>query len=320
MSELLSPRILVTGATGFIGTHLCRLLIKQGKTVRATTRGFSGLVEGVDYRTGDLHDESFVRSSLEGIDCIIHLAGRAHVLDKKNDALSLYRKTNHDLTIQLAKQAVSCGIKRFIFLSSIGVNGKLTKSGRFNEACAADPSADYAVSKFEDETSLKDLLRSESMEWVIVRPPLVYGADAPGNFKTLLRVVHRGLPSPFMWVNNSRSIVSIDNLSHFISIAVDHPDASREVFLVSDDSDISTDDMLSALSVGMQRRFLRVPVPEAMLRFAAAVLGKKELYTQLCGSLIVDCSKAKGLGYRPHSDTYSALVDVGQKYAARISR
>lgn len=319
MSESSNSKVLVTGATGFIGTHLCRLLIQQGKSVRATTRGLEGVVEGVDYRNGDLYDEDFVRTSLEGVDCIIHLAGRAHVLDKRNDALSLYRKTNHDLTIQLAKQAINCGVKRFIFLSSIGVNGKFTKDGRFSERCAPDPSADYAISKFEAENSLQELLKSEMMEWVIIRPPLVYGADAPGNFKTLLKVVNKGLPSPFMWVRNARSIVSIDNLSHFISITIDHPKACREVFLVSDDADISTHDMLSALSCGMRRRFLRVPVPEFVLSLISALFGKKELYTQLCGSLTVDCSKAKALGYQPYSDTYSALTEVGRQYAA-ISR
>lgn len=315
-----SSKVLITGATGFIGRHLCRLLVDQGMSVRAVTRGPTGCVEGVEYRRGDLHDEHFLRASLEGIDCVVHLAGRAHILNKKNDASILYRQTNHDLTLRVAKRALSCGVKRFVFLSTIGVNGKTTVHKRFDEVCAVNPLADYAISKYDAEVSLQGLLASESMDWVIIRPPLVYGADAPGNFKTLLRVVHRGLPSPFMLVKNARSIISVDNLNRFIAMTVESPDASRQVFLVSDGADISTHEMLRALSRGMERRFLSVPIPGFILGIASALIGKQELYTQLCGSLTVDCSKAQALGYQPHSDTYSALVEVGKTYASAVHR
>jgi nucleoside-diphosphate-sugar epimerase len=313
--ESRTMRILVTGATGFIGTRLCQLLVTQGHAVRGVSRGGAGAVEGVDYRVADFADPVSIRGSLEGIDCIVHLAGRAHVLNKQSDSVDLYRSVNRDATLQLARMAMDAGVKRLVFISSIGVNGNETFGQPFTETSPANPHADYARSKLEAEVGLRELLQTADMEWVIVRPPLVYGADAPGNFRTLLKVVDKGIPNPFGGVRNVRSIVSVDNLASLISLAAQHPDAAGQLFLAAEGSEVSTHQILGALAQGMQRRQWSLPVPQALLRTSLKLMGKGDVYTQLCGSLAVDCSKARQmLGYQPDTDTLRSLMEVGRQY------
>lgn len=316
-SESKPMRILVTGATGFIGTRLCKLLVSQGHAVRGLSRGGRGTVPGVDYRAADLTDPSSIKESLVAVDCIVHLAGRAHVLSKQGDSMALYRAVNCDATLQLARMAAQAEVKRFVFISSIGVNGNQSGSQRFTEASPAQPAADYARSKLEAEIGLRELLQSTDTQWVIIRPPLVYGADAPGNFRTLLKVVDKGIPSPFPLVPNARSIVSVENLAALIALAAQHPDAAGQLFLASDGSDVSTHQILGALAQGMQAPKWSIPVPHSVLALCLKLLGKGDVYTQLCGSLTVDCSKARQiLGYQPTADTLQSLVEVGRQYRA----
>lgn len=312
-------RILVTGATGFIGSRLCELLVSEGHEVHGVSRSGGGSVAGVDYQAKDFTDAQSISESLHGIDCVVHLAGRAHVLNKQGDAPELYRAINRDATLQLARLAVEAGVKRLVFVSSIGVNGNQSAQQRFTEDSEPAPAADYARSKLQAEEGLKALLQASDMQLVIIRPPLVYGADAPGNFSTLLKVVDKGIPSPFALVRNARSIISVDNLALLISLAAHHPQAAGELFLASDGSDVSTDQMLGALAHGMQRRRWSIPVPQFVLAALLKLAGKGDLYTQLCGSLTVDSGKARRvLGYRPDTDTLQSLVRVGRQY--RLSR
>lgn len=312
-------RILVTGATGFIGTRLCELLIDQGHEVRGISRSGSGAVAGVDYQANDFTHAHSTSESLRDIDCVIHLAGRAHVLNKRNDETALYRVVNCDATVQFAREALEAGVKRFVFISSIGANGNQSARQRFTEDSIPAPVAEYARSKLEAEEGLKALLQTSDMQLVIIRPPLVYGADAPGNFRTLLKVVDKGIPSPFALVRNARSLISVDNLALLIALAAQHPDAGGQVFLASDGSDVSTDQILAALAEGMGRRAWSIPVPQFLLAALLKLTGKGDLYTQLCGSLTVDSAKARQmLGYQPDIDTLRSLVRVGREY--RLSR
>jgi nucleoside-diphosphate-sugar epimerase len=311
-------RILVTGATGFIGTRLCELLISQGHTVIGVSRSGGGGVAGVDYRVADFANAAAIQEGLAAVDCVVHLAGRAHVLNKQGDSLDLFRSVNRDATLQLARRAMEAGVGRFVFISSIGVNGNESGEQRFTEDSTPSPAAAYARSKLEAEEGLRELLQAANMQLVIIRPPLVYGADAPGNFRTLLKVVNKGIPSPFAAVRNARSIVSLDNLAQLISLAAQHPDAAGQLFLAADGSDVSTHQMLGALAQGMRKRQWSIPVPQVLLALLLRLAGKEDMYTQLCGSLVVDCSKAREvLGYVPDPDTLRALMQVGREYRSR---
>lgn len=311
-------RILVTGATGFIGTRLCELLISQGHTVIGVSRSGGGGVAGVDYRVADFANAAAIQEGLAAVDCVVHLAGRAHVLNKQGDSLDLFRSVNRDATLQLARRAMEAGVGRFVFISSIGVNGNESGEQRFTEDSTPSPAAAYARSKLEAEEGLRELLQAANMQLVIIRPPLVYGADAPGNFRTLLKVVNKGIPSPFAAVRNARSIVSLDNLAQLISLAAQHPDAAGQLFLAADGSDVSTHQMLGALAQGMRKRQWSIPVPQVLLALLLRLAGKEDMYTQLCGSLVVDCSRAREvLGYVPDPDTLRALMQVGREYRSR---
>lgn len=308
-------RMLVTGATGFIGTRLCEWLVSEGHSVVGVSRSGAGSVRGVDYRAADFADPNAVGGCLGSVDCIVHLAGRAHVLNRQGDTAALYRAVNCDATLELARMAMAAGVKRFVFISSIGVNGNESVDQRFTETSVPRPVADYARSKLAAEQGLQALLPSGAMELVIIRPPLVYGAQAPGNFRTLLKVVDKGIPSPFGSVRNARSIVSVDNLARLIALASQHPKAAGHLFLAGDGTDVSTPQILSALAQGMQKRQWSIPVPPLLLGGLLKLMGKGDLYTQLCGSLTVDCSKARELlGYQPDPDTLRSLMKVGRQY------
>jgi nucleoside-diphosphate-sugar epimerase len=314
-------RMLVTGATGFIGTRLCEWLVSEGHSVIGVSRSGAGSVPGVDYRAVDVADPNALSGCLGSVDCIVHLAGRAHMLNKQGDTADLYRAVNCDATLALARMAMAAGVRRFVFVSSIGVNGNESGDQRFTETSVPQPVAPYARSKLDAEHGLQALVQSEGMELVIIRPPLVYGAQAPGNFRTLLNVVDKGIPSPFGLVRNARSLVSVDNLVRLIALASQHPKAAGHLFLASDGTDVSTPQILSALAQGMQKRQWSIPVPPLMLGGLLKLMGKGDMYTQLCGSLTVDCSKARELlGYQPDSDTLRSLMEVGRQYRLNFKK
>ncbi|QGA49116.1 NAD-dependent epimerase/dehydratase family protein [Pseudomonas brassicacearum] len=317
--------VLITGAGGFVGSMLCRKLGTESYDVRAVVRNktkeFSQTL-GVTYIESDLLTERSLADLCSGVDCVVHLAGRAHVLrEKKVDPLDAFRQVNSELTLRLARQAALSGVRRFIFISSIGVNGNKTEERPFDESSQSNPEAYYAVSKFEAEQRLIELAAATGMELVIVRPPLIFGVDAPGNFGRLLKVVASNLPLPFSNINNLRSLVSVQDVVSFIGLAIHHPSAAGELFLLSNGDDVSTTQIVRSLARGMGKKKFLFFLPSRLLEIGAAIVGRTGMYTQLFGSLQIDSSKARRtLGWRPAAKTCAELEEIGRLYVDRNSK
>jgi len=309
--------ILVTGASGFVGRQLCRDLKHKGESVRAAVRSLSEInsLSGTEQVIIDnIGPNTTWHESLKGVDCVVHLAARVHVMkDNSDDPLAEFRELNVRATINLAEQAAAAGVKRFLYLSSIKVNGEETldkqKFSADDDPAPVDP---YAISKYEAELSLHKIAATSTMDVVIIRPPLVYGPGVKGNFNKMMRWLVKGVPLPFGMVNNSRSLVALDNLIDFIVVCMKHPSAPGEIFLVSDGEDMSTTVLLEKLAymLGIPSRL--IPVPIYILKFIAFLVGKKDLAQRLLGSLKIDIDKNRDLlGWTPpHS------VDKGLKLTA----
>jgi UDP-glucose 4-epimerase len=232
-------------------------------------------------------------AALDGIDTVVHLAARVHVMrDTATDPLGAFRRINVDGTMNLARQAAAAGVRRFVFVSSLKVNGE---AGSYTEADVPAPADPYGVSKWEAERALRDLAGESGLELVVIRPPLVYGPGVGANFAALVRAVRRHLPLPLGLVHNRRSLVALDNLVDVIATCVDHPAAANEVFLVSDGEDLSTPDLIRRLAAAMGTRALLLPVPPPLLRAAAAIAGRTATIDRLLGSLSVDITKVRTL-------------------------
>jgi len=309
--------VLVTGANGFIGRSLCDYLLQKGYQVRATMRKPNphhaccdqAIVEDIDANTA-------WQKALEDIDVVIHLAARAHVLNESTtNPLAEFRKVNVDGTLNLARQAAKSGVKRFIFFSSIGVLGAETLLNPFSETSEPKPHSDYAISKLEAEEVLKKICSETGMEFVIIRPPLVYGASAPGNFARLLKLVNLNLPLPLGSVKNQRSMVSLENLVDFTNVCLVHSNAINQTFLVADGSDVSTPQLIRLLGEGMEKSVSLLPVPVKLLEFGALITGKKNMLQQLCHSLQIDISKARNtLDWTPPVLVADGLRRAAQQY------
>jgi nucleoside-diphosphate-sugar epimerase len=314
-------RVLITGATGFVGTSLVNKLSREAEfeLIALMRRESDGLPASV-VRVRSLGAEPFaVKPHLSGVDIVVHLAARAHVLREKSvDPLAEFRAINVDGTIDLARQAIDAGVKRFVFVSSIGVNGGQTLEQPFSEASPPAPHADYAVSKFEAEEALRELVEGTKMELVVVRPPLVYSGNAPGNFGRLMKLVASGVPLPFASLDNRRSMIALDNLVEFIALCMVHPAAANELFLISDGEEVSTANIVRYLARGMNKTPRLLSVPELLVSVAASVVGKRAMYTQLYGSLVIDSSKARSLlGWVPSLTPETALIQAGRDYLRR---
>lgn len=308
-------RVLVTGASGFIGQALCQALVTEGDEVRGLVRSGTCSVAGMTIVQTSLEDAAALKTSLQGVECVVHLAGRTHLLsDTAADPLAEFRAVNRDATLRLAALAQDAGVKRFVFMSSIGVNGSHTEGQAFSESSVAAPHAAYAQSKLEAEEGLKALMASGPTELVVIRAPLVYAAHAPGNFRRLLKLVATAAPLPFSLVNNQRTMSALENLVDFIVLSTRHPQAVNQLYLVADEQSVSTREIVEYLAHGMSRRCLNLPVPPILLRVALSALGKGSLYTQLCGSLVVDSGKARALGWVPRLSAKDALVAAGRAY------
>jgi len=309
-------KILLTGATGFIGKALLEGLLKRNnKVIAAVRRTVFNLPDDVlQIKINDLFELENIQA-IKDVDTIIHCAGRAHVLhDNVTDPIVEFRKINTTGTLNLAKQAVAAGVKRFVFLSSIGVNGCSTTKP-FTEKDTPFPVQDYAISKLEAEKGLQKIALSSGMEVVIIRPPLVYGQNAPGNFSRLMKWMNLNIPLPLGVINNKRSFVALDNLVDLIITCSEHPAAANQIFLVSDGVDLSTTELLNRISLSFGRKSRLFAVNQKVLEFFLRLLGKKDLAQQLCGSLQIDIGKAKKLlNWSPPVSVDDGLKKVTQHF------
>ncbi|MDH4656636.1 MULTISPECIES: SDR family oxidoreductase [unclassified Pseudomonas] len=293
-------RILLTGASGFIGSALLARICKAGnfQLTVATRRALPGLSPEVKSElVSSLDAEADWRAALSGVDVVIHTAARVHVMNEcSDDPLSEFRKTNVEGTLRLASQAAAAGVRRFIFVSSIKVNGEMTStSAPFLVDATPAPADPYGVSKMEAEQALRSLAAESGMEVVIIRPPLVYGPGVRANFLNMMRWLYKGVPLPLGAINNRRSLVALDNLTDLILTCTEHPAAANQTFLVSDGEDLSTTQLLRRMGNALGTPARLLPVPERLLDVAARVLGRKALSQRLCGSLQVDISKTREL-------------------------
>lgn len=305
--------VLVTGATGFVGEHLCRYMLTNGYQVRAALRDNSprwGLCEHAE--VGDIDDATDWRTALEGMDTVVHLAARVHVMQESDpDPLAAFRRVNVTGSSVLARQAAEVGVKRLIYMSSVKVNGERTDGQPYSADDPVHPQDAYAVSKWEAEQALKQIAEQTGLELVIVRPVLVYGAGVKGNLERLMTLVRTGVPLPLGGITNRRSLLSIQNLLDFIRCCIDHPDAAGEVFLVADGEDLSTPELIHKLAHVMQCRTRLFPVPLTLLRFAGWMTGRSSMIARLTEDLQVDLAKNRAkLGWSPVIGVEQALLEM----------
>ncbi len=312
--------VLLTGATGFIGSALLQRIISDGlhNLTIAVRRAIDVPAAVRVVPVADLTANTDWTDALQRVDVVIHTAARAHVVvESATQPLVDFRKINVQGALALAQQALEAGVKRFVFISSIGVNGASTGTRPFTENDQPLPHAPYAVSKFEAEVALQALCAGSTMQLVIIRPPLVYAGHAPGNFSRLLKLVSFSMPLPFALVKNQRSMVALENLVDFVLCCATHPAAANQTFLIADQQPISTPKMFHCLSQGMGKRVPLFPVPVSLMRFSAKLVGRTGLYNQLCGSLEIDTSKARTLlGWRPPVSVEDAMRKSAKAFLA----
>ena len=291
--------ILVTGSTGFVGSAVQAALIKAGVSLITPVRKVKAdhsLPNLQQVEIADLSDVGARLLRLYKPDVVIHIDAKAHAADV---SLAEFRRVNTDATLQLARASVASCVRRFIFLSSIGVHG-INSSKPFQVTDTPAPIEDYAVSKLEAEIGLKQIATETGMEVVIIRPPLVYGASAPGNFGKLARLAQKNLPLPLGAIHNKRSLVALDNLVDLIVTCISHPKAANQTFLVSDDQDISTTELLKLMTRAAGKKPWLLPVPMSWLKLAGKLTGKQAVIERLCGNLQVDITHTKQtLGWTP---------------------
>lgn len=310
-------KIVLSGANGFVGSRLFSQLDQSPKfqVVGLCRRLPQGVSNSMLHTIGDL-EQADLSHLLQGVDVFIHSAARAHIMrNEVANPLAEYRRVNVQGTLSLARQAVAIGVKRFIFISSIGVNGNLN-TRPFYAHDHPNPTEPYAQSKWEAEQGLTQLATETGMELVIIRPPLVYGPSAPGNFGSLVRWIEKGIPLPLGAIHNKRSLVGIDNLVDLIIRCIDHPAAANQVFLAGDGEDLSTTQLLRSVAKAMGRPSRLIPVSAGLLQLGATLLGKKAMAQRLLGSLQVDISKTRELlDWRP-----PVSVDEGLKRCFSIGK
>ncbi len=294
-------RTLITGGTGFIGSALIARLQAEGLHPLGTCRGTSLNQRCVS--APPLEADGDWSHLLTGIDTVVHTAARVHVMrDTSSNPLDAFRAVNVTGSLNLARQAASAGVRRLVFISSVKVNGEEIRHGRpFAAENDLAPEDAYGISKAEAEVGLKAITAKTGMEFVIIRPPLVYGPGVKGNFAAMMRAVTRGVPLPFGAVtDNRRSLVGLDNLVDLVVTCIDHPAAANQTFMVSDGEDLSTADLLRRLGVAMGKPARLLNIPPALLGAAAAMIGKRAIAQRLLGSLQVDISHTcRTLGWKP---------------------
>lgn len=316
-------KVLVTGASGFVGRHLVKRCLSDGWQVTTLSRSSSRAVipELKNHVIAGIEQLGDVSGALRGQDVVVHCAARVHVMKEQgHDPMAAFRAINVAGTLDLARQAVIAGVKRFVFLSTIGVNGNLTSSRPFTSLDNAKPHSLYSISKHDAELGLALLSKESGMEIVIIRPPLVHGFDAPGNFRSLMRWVHRGVPLPLGRLQNYRSLVGVDNLVDLIATCVCHRAAANQTFLVSDGEDISTTDLLVRVGVSLGVSTRLFFAPEFVLRGCAVAVGRRSAFEQLCGSLQVDMGDLlHRIGWVPPISLDEGIKRAAQGYLRETS-
>ncbi|MEO6361700.1 MAG: NAD-dependent epimerase/dehydratase family protein [Caldimonas sp.] len=322
-----SARTLVTGASGFVGSALVERLARDGASVRAAARRrqdadthSAGPIDHVV--VPDLSATTDWSAALDGIDVVVHCAARAHMLrDDAADPLASFRAVNVDGTARLARAAAAAGVRRFVFVSSIGVNGSQTFGRPFTAEDLPAPQTPYARSKLEAEQVLSAIASETGMAVTVVRPPLVYGPHAPGNFSTLVRAVRRGLPLPLASVRNRRSFIGRSNLVDLLARCSSHPLAAGLTLLASDGEDLSTPELVRRIARALRVPPRLLPVPPSWLLHAARIAGRPALGQQLCGSLQIDSSLAnQRLGWSPPSSVDEELGEMARAGSAGANR
>lgn len=315
---VLSQSLFITGATGFVGFSLIkRLLRESGGLIAAVLPGEDAGQLPVAVKQGTvepLSESSDYTTALQNVDIVIHLAARVHVMQETaTEPLLEFRKVNLHGTERLARQAADAGVKRFVFMSTIGVNGNASGSRAFTESDVPSPHNDYSVSKLEAENSLKKISEETGMEVVIVRAPLVYGPGNPGNFLSLLRNIAKGTPLPLASIYNYKSFLYVENLTDALALCATHPDAAGQTYLVADGEDISTPELIRRVASALGRPSRLFPFPPVFMRFAGKFLGKSAAVERLLGSLQVDSSKIrKELGWTPPFTMEQGLAETAK--------
>lgn len=310
--------VLLTGATGFVGAALIERLARMGDgRIRACTRDagavFPDTVE--TFVIDDLSSQTCWDHAFDSVNVVVHAAARVHVMNETAaDPLQEFRRVNVDGTLHLARCAARAGVRRFVFISSIKVNGEATLPGQaFSESDVPAPSDPYGISKLEAEQGLFALAQETGMQVVVIRPPLVYGPGVGANFLSMMRWLRRGVPLPLGAIKNRRSLVALGNLADLVVVCAEHPAAANQVWLAADGEDLSTSQLLRRMGQALGKPARLLPVPAWMLYAACAVIGKRGFAQRLCGSLQVDISKARQLlGWVP-----PLSVDEGLRRAAR---
>ena len=302
-------KVLVTGANGFVGSVLSKHLAMHGCLLALAVRRKSGRAGEVI--VSDLDGCTEWATALTDCNAIVHLAARVHIMhDTASDLLALYRATNTDATLNLARQAAHAGVRRFVFISSIKVNGE-GQDAPYREDDVPAPEDAYAVSKWEAEQGLWKISQETGLEVVILRPPLVYGPGVKANFRRLIDVVARGWPLPLGAVHNRRSLLYLGNFVDAIRVCIEHPLAAGKTFLIDDGTPVSTPELIRALAGAMKRPARLLPVPPGVLRLAGAMLGKRAAVERLTGSLWLDSTRIQTeLNWHPPHSMAAGLAET----------
>ncbi|MBK9130724.1 MAG: NAD-dependent epimerase/dehydratase family protein [Gammaproteobacteria bacterium] len=316
-------RLLLTGATGFVGRtllhRLCRDAIYDPKLI--TRRPIPGLPGHIEVtHVDDIGPTNNYKEALAGSEVVVHAAARAHrINDRVADPVAEFHRANTEATLNLARQAADAGVKRLVFISTIGVHGTETHDERLTEDSPILPHSPYALSKHEAEIGLRALGQVTGMEIVIIRPPLIYGPDPPGNLARLLALVSRGWPLPFGLVRNKRTLVALDNIVDLIVRCIQHPAAGGKIFLAGDAEDVSTPEIIACVAEGMRTRITQLPISPIALKTGARLLGRPALYQQLCGSLQIDITRARRLlDWTPATTSRDGLIAMGRWYRENV--